>query len=191
VDARGGYRQGARRQDGAPARLHRACRPCHASAMHLALRRSAATSRPFFRSQCGSVWPCRRIAAAALCSQHAHALLQRRIIAQSDLWHAMQVRVRARLHTIRGAGKSCFFVLRQRMATVQCTVFANDDDGGSISKFMAKYTQQIPKESIVEVVAELAASPKPVTSCTQQDVELKVTDVHVISRCVAAVILVA
>ena len=95
----------------------------------------------------------------------------------------MQVRVRARLHTSRGQGRSCFLVLRQRLATVQATVFANDGDGGCVSKFMAKYTQQVPKESIVEVVAEVAASPEPVEACTQKHAELKVTDVHVISRC--------
>lgn len=62
-------------------------------------------------------------------------------------------------------------------------MFANDSDGGSVSKFMAKYTQQIPKESIVEVVAAVTATAEKVQACTQQDVELKVTDVHVISRC--------
>jgi aspartyl-tRNA synthetase len=91
--------------------------------------------------------------------------------------------VRARLHVSRGQGKSCFIILRHRLNTVQCTVFANDGEGGTVSKYMAKYTQQIPKESIVEVVAEVTASPQPVESCTQKDVELKVTDVHVISRC--------
>lgn len=93
-----------------------------------------------------------------------------------------QVHVRARLHASRGQGKSCFLVLRQRMATIQCTIFANDTDGGSVSKFMAKYAQQIPKESIVDIVGLAAATESPVQGCTQSDVEIKVSDIHVISR---------
>jgi hypothetical protein len=68
------------------------------------------------------------------------------------------------------------------MHTVQCTVFANETEGGKISKFMAQYVQQIPKESIVDLVAEVVGVKDPVKTCTQADVELKVTDLHVISR---------
>lgn len=35
---------------------------------------------------------------------------------------SVQVLVRARVHTVRGKGKSAFVVLRQRMATVQVGV---------------------------------------------------------------------
>lgn len=94
----------------------------------------------------------------------------------------LQVRVRARLHASRGQGKSCFLVLRQRMATVQCTVFANDAEGGTVSKFMTKYSQQIPKESILDVVGVTVAPASPIEGCTQSDVEIKVSDIHVISR---------
>jgi aspartyl-tRNA synthetase len=65
---------------------------------------------------------------------------------------------------------------------VQCTVFADDAEGGAVSKFMAKYSQQIPKESIVDVTGEVVKPAAPVEGCTQSDVELKVTDIHVISR---------
>lgn len=95
----------------------------------------------------------------------------------------LQVHLRARLHASRGQGKSCFLVLRQRMATVQCTIFANDADGGTVSKFMVKYSQQIQKESIVDVIGMAVAPASPIDGCTQQDVEIKVSDIHVISRC--------
>eukprot|EP00892_Ulva_mutabilis_P010960 jgi/Ulvmu1/8236/UM041_0046.1 len=93
-----------------------------------------------------------------------------------------EVRVRGRLHATRGQGKSCFVVLRQRMATVQCTIFADEADGGTVSKLMVKYAQQIPKESILDVVGVAVQPASPVDGCTQQHVELKVSDIHVISR---------
>lgn len=68
------------------------------------------------------------------------------------------------------------------MATVQCTVFANDADGGTVSKFMAKYCQQIPKESILDIVGVAVVPASPIEGCTKSDVEIKVSDVHVISR---------
>jgi aspartyl/asparaginyl-tRNA synthetase len=68
------------------------------------------------------------------------------------------------------------------MATVQCTVFANDADGGTVSKHMVKYSQQIPKESLVDVTGVAVEPASPVESCTQQAIEIKVSDIHVISR---------
>ena len=65
-------------------------------------------------------------------------------------------------------------------------MFADDGDGGAVSKFMAQYAQQIPKESIVDVVAAVAAAPEAIKTCTQGDVELKVSDIHVVSRCVCS-----
>jgi hypothetical protein len=62
-------------------------------------------------------------------------------------------------------------------------LFADESEGGTVSKFMAQYAQQIPKESIVDVVAEVVTVSEPIKTCTQSDVELKVTDIHVISRC--------
>lgn len=91
--------------------------------------------------------------------------------------------MRSRLQTTRGQGKSCFIVLRQRMSTLQCTCFANEGDGGTVSKFMVKYSQQIPKESIVDVRGKLVEPAAPVEGCTQSDVELQISHIHVISRC--------
>lgn len=68
------------------------------------------------------------------------------------------------------------------MCTLQCTCFANEGDGGTVSRFMVKYSQQIPKESIVDICGTLVEPSAPVEGCTQSDVELKITDIHVISR---------
>ena len=89
------------------------------------------------------------------------------------------VTVRARVHAIRGKGKSAFLVLRQETATVQAVMFVDDE---TVSKGMVKYATNIPKESIVDIVAEVTAPDTPVESCTQSDVELLVREVRCISR---------
>lgn len=89
------------------------------------------------------------------------------------------VLVRARVHTTRGKGKSAFLVLRQRTATVQAVMFANDE---TVSRGMVKYACGIPKESIVDVEGVVACPQAPVESCSQRDVELQVTGVRAIAR---------
>lgn len=89
------------------------------------------------------------------------------------------VLVRARVHTTRGKGKSAFLVLRQRTATVQAVMFANDT---TVSKGMVKYACGIPKESIVDVEGVVAVTSSPVESCSQKSVELSVTGVRAICR---------
>lgn len=82
------------------------------------------------------------------------------------------------VHAVRGKGKSCFLVLRQRTATVQAVMFADDVQ---ISKPMIKFASNITKESIVDVVATVAKPDAEITSCTQKDAELAVKTIHVVS----------
>eukprot|EP01024_Parvocaulis_polyphysoides_P034152 TRINITY_DN3022_c1_g1_i1.p1 TRINITY_DN3022_c1_g1~~TRINITY_DN3022_c1_g1_i1.p1 ORF type:complete len:580 (+),score=79.85 TRINITY_DN3022_c1_g1_i1:155-1741(+) len=89
------------------------------------------------------------------------------------------VRIRGRVHTVRGKGKSCFIVLRQRTATVQLVMFADDE---VISRPMVKYAVGISKESIIDVRGTVVCPEQPVEACTQKLVELQVTDIHVVSR---------
>ncbi|GBF94596.1 aspartyl-tRNA synthetase [Raphidocelis subcapitata] len=89
------------------------------------------------------------------------------------------VLVRARIHTTRGKGKSAFLVLRQRTATVQAVLFADDT---TVSRGMVKYACGIPKESIVDVEGVVALPQAPVESCSQKDVELAVTGIRAITR---------
>lgn len=90
-----------------------------------------------------------------------------------------KVLVRARVHAVRGKGKSAFLVLRQQTATVQAVLFVDDV---YVSKGMVKYVTAIPRESIVDVEGVLDAPETPIEGCSQSTVELKVTAVHCISR---------
>ena len=88
-----------------------------------------------------------------------------------------KVLIRARLHAVRGKGKSAFVILRQQTATMQAVLFVNDE---TVSKQMVKYACNIPKESIVDVGGLVKQSN--VESCSQSDVELEVTEIRCISR---------
>merc|ERR1719192_2309516 len=87
------------------------------------------------------------------------------------------VTIRGRLHTSRAKGKQCFFVIRQQQVTVQCLAFVSD----SISKQMIKFISHISNESIVDVEAVVKKVDEKIEGCTQQDVELHVTQVWVVS----------
>merc|ERR1711892_830217 len=87
------------------------------------------------------------------------------------------VTIRGRLHTSRAKGKQCFFVIRQQQVTVQCLAFVNE----SISKQMVKFIAHISKESIVDVEAVVKKVDEKIESCSQQDVELHVSQVWVVS----------
>jgi len=87
------------------------------------------------------------------------------------------VTVRGRVHTSRAKGKQCFFVIRQQQVTIQCLAFVNE----SISKQMVNFIANISKESIVDVEAVVKKVDEKIESCTQQDVELHVKQVWVVS----------
>lgn len=93
-----------------------------------------------------------------------------------------EVHLRARVHTVRGKGKTAFVVLRQRTATVQCVLFVDDK---TVSKGMIKYVTSLEKETIVDVVGRVSAPEVPVESCTQKAVEVQVRTVHAVSRSLA------
>eukprot|EP00090_Calanus_glacialis_P029856 TRINITY_DN4797_c0_g1_i1.p1 TRINITY_DN4797_c0_g1~~TRINITY_DN4797_c0_g1_i1.p1 ORF type:complete len:739 (+),score=305.73 TRINITY_DN4797_c0_g1_i1:38-2254(+) len=87
------------------------------------------------------------------------------------------VTVRGRVHTSRAKGKQCFFVIRQQQVTIQVLAFVNE----SISKQMVNFIANITKESIVDVEAVVKKVDEKIESCTQQDVELHVKQVWVVS----------
>lgn len=93
-----------------------------------------------------------------------------------------EVLLRGRVHNVRGKGKSAFLVLRQRTATVQVVLFANDT---TVSKGMVKYTSQISKESIVDIEGLVQIPQNPIESCSQSKVELHCRSIRVISRAAA------
>jgi aspartyl-tRNA synthetase len=92
-------------------------------------------------------------------------------LAEQKIW------VRGRLFVSRSTGKQCFFTIRQRFHTVQAIVISSE----TISKQMVKFVAGIPKESIIDVEGVLKLAPTKIESCSQNDVELHVTQVFVIS----------
>ena len=92
------------------------------------------------------------------------------------------VTIRGRLHTSRAKGKQCFMVIRQQQVTVQCLVFVSE----KVSKQMVKFASHVSKESIVDVEAVVKKVGEKIESCTQQDVELHVTQVSHVSRVTSA-----
>lgn len=84
------------------------------------------------------------------------------------------VNIRGRLHTSRAKGKQCFMVIRQQQVTVQCLVFVSE----KVSRQMVKFASHVSKESIVDVEAVVKKVGEKIESCTQQDVELHVTQVN-------------
>lgn len=85
--------------------------------------------------------------------------------------------IRGRLHTSRGKGKQCFFVLRQQSHSIQGLAAVND----KISRQMVKFISAVTKESIVDVQAKVQKVPNPIESCTQKDVEIHVEQFFVVS----------
>jgi len=84
--------------------------------------------------------------------------------------------IRARLHSSRSKGKSCFLVLRQQLSTVQAAMFVGERD---VTKEMVKFAASINKESIVDLQALVCAAK--VDSTSQKDVELGVLKVFCVS----------
>ncbi|XP_041120171.1 aspartate--tRNA ligase, cytoplasmic isoform X2 [Polyodon spathula] len=85
--------------------------------------------------------------------------------------------LRARIHTSRAKGKQCFLVLRQQQFNIQALVAVGD----RVSKQMVKFAANINKESIVDVEGVLRKVDQKIESCSQQDVELHVERIFVIS----------
>uniref|UniRef100_A0A665UYK9 Aspartate--tRNA ligase, cytoplasmic n=1 Tax=Echeneis naucrates TaxID=173247 RepID=A0A665UYK9_ECHNA len=86
--------------------------------------------------------------------------------------------LRARIHTSRAKGKQCFLVLRQQQFNVQALVAVGD----CASKQMVKFAANITKESIVDVEALVRKVEQKIESCSQQDVELHIERIFVISQ---------
>lgn len=102
----------------------------------------------------------------------------RRIEEIDEDYVGQSVWIRARLATSRAVGKGIFVVLRQTTHTVQSVLF----QGPEVPKAMVKYAQGISLESIVDVRAVVTVPDSPVLSTTVQNFELKVEEIHIISR---------
>ncbi|KAJ7070978.1 hypothetical protein C8F01DRAFT_1108564 [Mycena amicta] len=86
---------------------------------------------------------------------------------------------RARVQTSRAQGnKMVFLNLRQRTHSVQALVIATPE---KVSKQMVKWTSGLADESIVLVQGVVKKSPEPIKSASVQDVEVHVSQLHLIS----------
>ena len=85
--------------------------------------------------------------------------------------------VQARVHNVRGMVNIAFVVLRQGIASVQAVV---ERVPGAVPRAAVKFVKALTAESLVEVWGVVAAAK--VDSCTQHDVELRVTKCLVVSR---------
>jgi aspartyl/asparaginyl-tRNA synthetase len=74
--------------------------------------------------------------------------------------------------------KLAFVVLRQRTATVQAVLEKNE----TVSVEMIKFTKGIHRESLVDVEGVVTKAGTEIASCTQKDVELRVTSLFVVSQ---------
>jgi hypothetical protein len=94
--------------------------------------------------------------------------------------------LRGRIDVARIKGGACFVVLRSDVhETVQCCSFKDNtrkDDNAYSSRYAEylAFIQRIPKESLVEVRGIVV--PARVKSCTQQQAEVHITELRVISR---------
>lgn len=86
--------------------------------------------------------------------------------------------VRGRVHTSRAKGKQCFLVLRQQSSTVQCVLAVNEN---TVSKQMVKFSGSVPRESIVDIKAKVVLVESKIESCTEQNLELHVEEIHLVS----------
>lgn len=86
--------------------------------------------------------------------------------------------VRARVSTSRAVGKGIFLVLRQNINTIQSVMF----QGSKISKQMIKYAAGISLESVIDVFATVTRPDVPVAGATISNLELQISEIHVVSR---------
>jgi aspartyl-tRNA synthetase len=98
-----------------------------------------------------------------------------------ELW------VRATASVVRGKGKCGFLLLRSSIQTIQACVFA----GKEVPVALAKFVQQIPVESLVEIQGKLTRTEKPITSATRQFIELQISRCYIVSRAQPTPIVVA
>lgn len=109
--------------------------------------------------------------------------------------------LRGRVHTSRAKGKQCFLILRQQSSTVQCIVAVGDNISKQMVKFAGKWVKQwncyvsliwyigilwpvcsLNKESIIDIEALAVAVPNKIESCTEQDLELSILQLFVVSQ---------
>ena len=94
---------------------------------------------------------------------------------------SMNVRLRGRIHNVRGKGKSAFVVLREQQSTAQAVFFV-DAESKVVSKGMVKYATALSKESIVDIEGVAIRPASAIEGCSVQTVEVQGTGIRAVSR---------
>ena len=97
----------------------------------------------------------------------------------SDQHAGQEVRIRGRVHNSRAKGKMAFMVIREGYGTVQVVLSVCD----TVSKGMVTYASKLPKESIVEIIADVIKPDQPIAGCSQQ-VELSCKEIWGVNKSV-------
>jgi aspartyl/asparaginyl-tRNA synthetase len=87
-----------------------------------------------------------------------------------------EVWVRGRVHNTRAKGNNCFIVIRQCGYTVQGALFKTE----TISKEMIKFAGSLSRETVIDIKGLVVKAE--VKSCTQNEVELSVQRLYVVSK---------
>jgi nondiscriminating aspartyl-tRNA synthetase len=90
-----------------------------------------------------------------------------------------EVRLRGRVHNSRAKGKMAFMVVREGYATVQVVLSVSE----TVSKGMVTYASKIPKESIIEIIADVIKPEQAVAGCSQP-VELVCKEIWAVNKSV-------
>jgi len=86
---------------------------------------------------------------------------------------------RARVHNLRPQAKMVFMVLRQQCFTIQGICLKQN-----CSNQMLKFVQKIPSESVVDISGKLVKTDQEITSASQSDVEIQISECFVVSASV-------
>ncbi|CAH8274736.1 unnamed protein product [Arabidopsis lyrata] len=104
----------------------------------------------------------------------------------SDLVEEMvesEVLIRGRVHINRPtSSKLGFLILRESGSTVQCVV--RQSEKTKVGANMVKYSEQLSRESFVDVIGVVVLPKEPLTGTTQQ-VEIQVRKVYCINKALA------
>lgn len=95
----------------------------------------------------------------------------------NDTLIGQSILLRARLANVRAKRTIAFLVLREEFYTIQAVAAF----GPTLSKQMIKFIEGVPKESIIDLEAEVVKPEQEILSCTQK-VELKINKIFVVSR---------
>lgn len=98
----------------------------------------------------------------------------------SEIKLGERVWLRGRVSNVRAKGNVCFIVLRSGVFnTIQLTHF-KDKENPEVSKQLIKFAGSLALETVIDVYGTVVAAD--VKSCTQNDVEIAIRKVFVVSR---------